>query len=294
MLTFKKMSKSDTEMVAEFISTLNKLDTHHIGYCGTDAKEIENTLREDITDVPYWESFLIALDHDSFIGVLGFDADIENGSAEIWGPFVKEDYWTIVPEMWREMQSFLPSGIEKLYMFPNKNNISSLEFAKQEGFQIHSEQTILEFEKVDFHHNKKPLEEITEAHYSEFVSLHDHTFPSTYYNGDQIIARLNNHRKVFITKESDVLTGYIYVEAEPEFGEANIEFFAVHEQYRGKGIGGQLLHCALQWIFSFTSINTVTLCVNASNVLAITLYKRVGFTHVHDLVFLTKEMKSGR
>ena len=40
-----------------------------------------------------------------------------------------------------------------------------------------------------------------------------------YYTGEEIIERLNSNRKVFIQKHNKSLAGYIYVEAEPEFGE---------------------------------------------------------------------------
>ncbi|MGV3465591.1 MAG: GNAT family N-acetyltransferase, partial [Heyndrickxia sp.] len=84
---------------------------------------------------------------------------------------------------------------------------------------------------------------------------------------------------------------YIYVEANPEFGEANIEFFAVKEEFRGKGLGRRLLNIALQWLFSYENIHEVTLCVNSVNEKAIRLYQKAGFEHVHDLCFFSKKMK---
>lgn len=118
--------------------------------------------------------------------------------------------------------------------------------------------------------------------------LHDKTFPNTYYDGEEIISRLNNHRKVFVCKEAKELTGYIYVEAEPEFDEGSIEFFAVNESQRGKGIGCYLLTMALRWLFSFNSIDSVSLCVNSKNEKAINLYKMAGFKEKHQLSYFIK------
>ncbi len=91
--------------------------------------------------------------------------------------------------------------------------------------------------------------------------------------------------------EGPELLGYIYVEAEPEFGEANIEFFGVDQAKRGQGIGKQLLSGALKWLFSFESITSITLCVSAENRNAIELYKKVGFQLEHELYYFTKDIR---
>ncbi|RKQ17119.1 GNAT family N-acetyltransferase [Oceanobacillus bengalensis] len=83
----------------------------------------------------------------------------------------------------------------------------------------------------------------------------------------------------------------MYVEAEPTYGEGNIEFFAVKESERGKGLGGQLLAVGLNWLFIFDTIDIITLCVNSSNEKAIRLYEQVGFKRKHELSFFTKEIE---
>lgn len=291
MLQIRTMKKNDVECVAKFISQINKVEDTHIGYCGIEQVEIANSFIEDLTDVPYGESFITAYENNNLIGVIGFDADLVNKSVEIWGPFVTESNRFILSEMWSEMLRLLPNEIEEIHLFPNKRNKNCIKFASDLGFICHSEQTILKFNKQNINDYKSisPVE-IREGCYSDFKILHNENFPMTYYDGQQIIDRINEHRKVFITKELDDLSGYIYVEAEPEFGEANIEFFAVKELYRGRGIGGKLLIHALHWLFTFDSISSVTLCVNSTNKKAISLYKKVGFKHIYDLCFFSKKI----
>ncbi|MCR8846535.1 GNAT family N-acetyltransferase [Paenibacillus sp. SC116] len=290
MVQFRNMNTSDVEHVSRFISMLNQSEESHIGYCGTDHEEIAHSLLEDVTDVSYSESFVLAYEDDKLIGVLGFDADLDHHCAEIWGPFVNTDRWDLVDTLWSKMVEQLPKEINALSMFPNKKNVPVIQLAERLAFQKTSEQAVLKFQRADC---GKLIEggatELTESYYSEMIQLHDHEFPGTYYSGQQIIERLNEHRKVFVIKNGMDLSGYIYVEAEPEFGEANIEFFAVTESERGKGIGGRLLTAALTWLFAFDTIESITLCVNASNDKAIQLYKKVGFQHVHDLCCLDKE-----
>ncbi len=77
---------------------------------------------------------------------------------------------------------------------------------------------------------------------------------------------------------------------DPQHGEASIEFFAVKESERGKGVGGKLLTVALKWFTTIKSIGSITLCVNSSNQNAINLYKKVGFQLKHELCFFTKKL----
>jgi ribosomal protein S18 acetylase RimI-like enzyme len=285
------MKNEEVDSVAKFISEINSIEKSHIGYCGQDCLEIAHSLREDITDIPYNKSFLTVYDEGELIGVLGFDADLENNSAEVWGPFVKEDKWDTVISLWKKMIELLPDDINSISMFPNKENKKVVQLAKDLSFNRQSDQTILNF----LRNSVKELEEIciielTEDYCLEMVQLHDNSFPNTYYNGQQIINRLNEYRKVFIIVNNGQLCGYIYVETEPAYGEASIEFFAVKESERGKGIGGKLLTVALKWLFNIESIGSITLCVNSSNQNAINLYKKVGFQQKHELCFFTKNL----
>lgn len=285
------MKNEEVDRVAKFISEINSIEVSHIGYCGQDCLEIAHTLREYITDIPYNNSFLTVYDEGELIGVLGFDADLESNSAEVWGPFIKDDKWHIVMSMWRKMIDLLPNEINSISMFPNKENKKVLELVKELSFNRHSDQTILNFSRSRVEELEDVfIQELTEDYNLELVQLHDNSFPNTYYNGQQIIKRLNEDRKVFIIENDGQLCGYIYVEAEPAYGEASIDFFAVKESARGKGIGGNLLTVALKWLFTMESIGSITLCVNSSNQNAIKLYKKVGFQLKHELCFFTKDL----
>jgi ribosomal protein S18 acetylase RimI-like enzyme len=291
ILKIEFMKTDEVDRVANFISEINSVEESHIGYCGRDPKEIAHSLREDISDIPCDNSFLTVYEEGGLIGVLGFDADLESDSAEIWGPFVKEDRWDIVNPLWNKLIELMPEEINSISLFPNKQNKQVLQLASDFSFTSHSDQTILNFNRNRMAELEEvPALELKEEYFTEMKQLHDQSFPDTYYNGQQIIDRLNEDRKVFIIVKNGHLSGYIYVEAQPEYGEASIEFFAVEESNRGKGIGSKLLTVALNWLFTFESIESITLCVNSSNQNAINLFKKVGFQHIHDLCFFTKSI----
>ena len=291
MLEVKKIDKEDIGEVSNLISQLNNSEESHIGFCGKDKKEIAKYMLEDITDVKYNDSFVGAYENNQLVGVLGFEADLEDRSAEIWGPFINANKWPIVFDMWEKTIELLPDEIDSLEMFPNSKNIRVCELATNLSFKKYSDETILNFDRNNSHELKGAfLEELTPEYYLDMKLLHDKTFPGAYYNGQQIINRINDHGKVFVITDKDDFCGYIYVEAEPEFGEASIEFFAVETSARGKGTGRQLLMGALKWVFTFENIDSIRLCVNSTNNSAINLYKKVGFQHLHDLCSFTKDI----
>lgn len=249
-------------------------------------------MRHDISDVKYTESFVVAYEGNKLVGVLGFDADLEDKSAEIWGPFIFPDKWDITHGMWKKMIDMLPKEVDSLEMFPNLNNIRVCQLAEDLSFEKYSDETILIFRRENTKELKTvSIEELTTEYYLNMMQLHDEAFPTAYYSGQQIINRLDDNKKVFMVTNKGLFCGYIYVEADPEFGEASIEFFAVEKSERGNGIGGKLLLGALKWLFTFRSMDSITLCVNSTNDYAINLYKKVGFEHLHDLCAFTIKLE---
>ncbi|MCU9614173.1 GNAT family N-acetyltransferase [Caldibacillus lycopersici] len=292
MLQIRKMHLEELEIISHFISELNKLEESHIGYCGINPEEITKYLLEEL-EIPYQESFLVAFYHSTLIGVLGFDADLKNQTAEIWGPFIKGGgrHANAPLELWKEIEQLLPIEIKTIYMFPNNKNTQALQLANAVGFIKKSEESILAFPKENQSLVKKTaIAELSPDYVADMQQLHDEIFPNTYYSGKQIIERLNDYRKIFIATNLQSLAGYIYVEVDPLVGEASIEFFAVKEVSRGNGIGGQLLAGAIAWIFTFEHIHAITLCVNRKKEAAIRLYKKAGFLAIHNLSFLSKEI----
>lgn len=280
-------TNEEMDAVAQFIEQMNQKDEHHIGYCGTSRQEIVLTLKEELTDVPFDKSFLIASINESIIGVVGFDADIESNTVEVWGPFIEENYVELLTPLWNNMLKLLPSNISHLGMFPNAKNVLMTEWALSQPYTKRSEQTILHIKREQLQLEKNWLfSELTPEYFTQMKQLHDDTFPETYYNGAQIIERINPHRKVFIHAWNNELIGYIYVEVEPEFGEASIEFFSVKAAERSKGLGAALLKTAVSWIFTFKEIHAIRLCVDSSNKKAISLYRKVGFQVKDELNFI--------
>ncbi|MFS0673002.1 GNAT family N-acetyltransferase [Ornithinibacillus sp. 179-J 7C1 HS] len=286
MVNITYMQQNDVEKVAKFIADLNSMESSHIGFCSKDSVEITEYFQEEI---PFTHCFVTAFSDGELVGVLGIDPDFESGVGEVWGPFALNEHMDIVDEMWELLHAERPNNINSYILFPNKENKLVYEFANRNAFIKGSEQTILVFDRNDIQLlQDTSLKELTPEYYDDMKALHDHTFPGTYYSGEQIISRLDEHNKVLILLEDGELCGYVYVEAEPEFGDGSIEFVGVNEVKRGKGIGSQLVAGSLKWLFTFDTIESIRLTVSTENKTAINLYQKAGFKLKHSLYTFRK------
>lgn len=291
MMNFRKAQENDLKTLAAFIETHNTHSDAHIGYCGSNQDEIENALLEDIDDIPFTESFILGYDEETLIAVLGFDYDDERATAEIWGPFMERPYWAHVDAAWGKLQELFPKSLEHVHCFPNKNNTQCIEWIQGSNFTLNSEELTFKIDADAV--SKLPMsdvQELTAPYWDALCALHDKTFPGTYYSGHEMLQRQDPHQKIFIHTIDESLSGYIYVEADPEFNEGSIEFFGVDPLFRGQGIGLKLITHALKFIFSFEGTQSVQLCVSASTPSAIHLYEKVGFKKQHTLSFYSKSL----
>ncbi|MFD1018269.1 GNAT family N-acetyltransferase [Thalassobacillus hwangdonensis] len=291
MIEIRKVHTHELGVIANFIAEMNRLEEQHIGYCGTEPEEIRASLSEDFDQVPYWESFVAAFKDGKVIGLIGFDGDLDHQTAEIWGPFVRGGLSELATELFVELKNHIPPTIEKLFLFPNKQNDTVISLAEEMDFEAMDAQVILTIDKESVPQQRETgIREVQSGQQQEFNKLHYQSFPDAYYSAEEILSRLDSQRKLFISTDGNLLTGYIYVEVEPAFNEASIEFVSVNRKDRGKGIGRKLIVNALQWMFTHDEIDSVTLCVNATNEKALKLYKKAGFKQVHELCFFKKSL----
>jgi ribosomal protein S18 acetylase RimI-like enzyme len=108
---------------------------------------------------------------------------------------------------------------------------------------------------------------------------------------DNILEKRNRENKVFVETIDGALKGYIYVEANPAFGEGDIHYVAVSPQFRKQGIGRRMVQKGLDFMFSFQELEEIVLCVDADNEQACKLYVDAGFKKAHTLISYVLELK---
>ncbi|HFJ9459367.1 TPA: GNAT family N-acetyltransferase [Bacillus cereus] len=273
-------SISKIEEAAEFISMMNKDITQHVGYCGENHEEILDAILHGFSDIGWEKSFVVSYnDNNEIVGVLGFDIDEISESAEIWGPFIIASNWgEIALSMWKKLIEKIPLHIQKFHGFYHVKNSNGIDFMKYLQAKKQEKHSVLILKKTNVEQcTINQVEEASQQVFEQFIVLHNNIFPNTYYEGNEIIERLSDTNKLFVSMKNGKLEGYVYVEVNPEFHEANIEFIATAENSRRKSVGERILQGAIQYIFSFQGMREIVLCLNTNNDHAMKLYKKVGF-----------------
>jgi GNAT superfamily N-acetyltransferase len=265
---------------AEFIAKMNILPECHIGYLGTSQNDIFQSLEEMNRDAE--SAAFIVREGDALAGFLGADADLNKGTAELWGPFGQEN--ELMGLLWEKALHFFEGKLHTYFLFADTANHDAAEFASKNGFMLQSAQTYMELKDNSFNGLRKVSLLPIHCH-SAFIHLHDALFPQTYYSGKEIIERMNDYYKVYTSLDADGLNGYLYAEYNREEKEGSIEFIGVDPCKRKNGIGRNLLEMAVHDLFVNSGANSIKLCAGTANEKALSIYKKAGFTVERSLNF---------
>ncbi len=275
-MLIRQYRSNDLDDIASLVARLNNRPEHHNCYLGSELDEIRDAFLNDLPDLPAEDAVLVATDADRLIGVLGLEVDAARGRAYLWGPFVDHPEWqSVADRLWSRALEIRPDNVCDFRTGIAAENERSLEFAQAHEFELSDKQHYtMELQRSAFlSSDANGVVELQEAQTDKFAALHDTVFPDTYYNGQEIVARIGDTRKVFVTED---VSGYAYLELKPELGFASLEFIGVGESGRGRGYGSALLSKGCEWTFSHPKIDSMTLSV-ASNNPAVRLYQKHGF-----------------
>ena len=268
--------------LANFIAELNRQKYHHIGYCGENVQEIEQTLRTDFSR----EAFILAIDEQEIVGAIGLDIGETGNDAEVWGPFIKINEGTeqILEVIWQELLKH-HNDIKNFSFFINEENVIGQKFMQMFGAKCTGNHQILLLKKENFQVENLMHSTLFNSYYFEaFVELHNTVFPNTYYNANDIVNRLNTENELLVLANEDyTIKGYVYIEVDCEHHEASIEYIAIAPQFQGQGLGTELLKIAMDRVFTEHQIEEVQLCVDSNNSRGINLYIAAGFEVKHKL-----------
>lgn len=273
----KTIERAAFQELAHFLATVNQQKHTHIGYCGDNAREIEQTLTEDFIDPDGNAAFFVVRNEAGKLSAaLGLDMD--GAVAEVWGPFNRSAAPEEQLRLWETCSQAYPD-VQKFFFFLNEENRMQQEFMKQLGAQKTGEHLTLLMKRDQLQPVKERMSKpfATEDE-NAFCDLHDTAFPHTYYNAADILSRLNDERILRIVKtEQDGVIGYAYFEIDREMKEAKLEYIAISPAAQNRGLGTSLLKEVLEEIFRFPEIESIQLCVDHQNDQANHVYEKAGF-----------------
>lgn len=283
----------DIEELVAFLAEVNNEPSQHIGYCGTDKESILHDLTHEFSDLDLASSFAVAYEDGIIVGAMGLDIDKDDLSTEVWGPFFKNsgENLELAEDLFTQVISYSKIPLKRFFFFINKENKIGKEFVLNLGGIEKGNHYILQSKHDEFDEaDHEEIEKYETAFEDSFSDIHESAFPTTYYNAQKIISRLDEQNQLLIIKNGKTeIKGYVYVEAEPEHGQGSIEYVAVSDKFRKQGIGTKLIQAALNHLFSYETIKDVSLCVEKENEKAIQLYEAAGFIRKHELIDLRME-----
>jgi ribosomal protein S18 acetylase RimI-like enzyme len=266
--------------LARFVAAHNGDPAHHIGFLGDEASDVT----AELTDLDEDTVFGLARDADGRLGgLLGLEWDTEIGRAWLLGP------WTatadesadadLMDRLYAAVERAIPDGLAEREIFCASANAAVIAFAGRHGFGPPGEQAILTFPRARLA-DLAPvtLPTLTARHVDQFMALHDSAFPGTH---TPAAALLDKDQPIWAAVDGDTLLGYVTLKLRPEFDDAQIDYLAVAEPARGRGIGASLVAAALHLAFADERITSMELVTG--DPIARRLYERVGFTLSSDM-----------
>lgn len=267
----------DLEELSRFLSKMNKQKKSSIGYCGEKVEEIYKTLKEDFVSDDGDIKFFVARNNTGEI-IAAIGLDIDESSAEVWGPFNQNSSVELQRELWEQLVNKSPT-VQIYYFFINKENLEQQVFMNELRAKKTGEHLILEMKEQNLTRvSEMNSTAFTQSDLQAFEKLHNDTFPNTYYDAKTITERLSDEKMLKVLKtESNELQGYAYFEVDTEMAEASLEYIAISKKAQNQGLGTILLKEVLTEMFSHPQINEIKLCVDNSNSQANHVYIKAGF-----------------
>jgi ribosomal protein S18 acetylase RimI-like enzyme len=257
-----------------FIAARNADPGRHIGYLGDEPADVTAELRELDGDF----TFAVARgDAGELVATIGLEWDREVGRAWLLGPWA--DTPALMDRLYGAADATVPDTIPEREIFCAAGNTAVRDFAARHGFGEPKPHTILTFPRARLAGlSPVTLPVLSPAQADQFAALHDRTFPGAHAPAS---ALLDKGEPIWVAVDGDSLLGYVTLKLRPEFDDAQIDFVAVHENARGRGLGATLVTAALHLAFADERITHMELVT--SNPVARRLYERVGFTVRQDM-----------
>ncbi|MBD7909429.1 GNAT family N-acetyltransferase [Sporosarcina gallistercoris] len=267
-----------------FLAHMNNQPESHVGYCGESEASICEALEEDfLTENGDLNFYISRATTGEIIAAIG--VDIDETSAEVWGPFNKSSSLPLQLELWNALLIEYPE-VREFQFFINQENTLQQSFMEEIKAKESDEHLVLEIRRENFtavlDRRSNPF---VQSDFDEFEKLHNELFPNTYYDASTIVGRINRSNVLIILRgHSNELQGYAYFEVDAETAEASLEYIGISVASRNQGLGTLLLKEALTEMFSHPRIEIIQLTVEDTNNQAHTVYRRAGFEQKHTLI----------
>lgn len=266
MFRIRPARDTDLDQVLSLLHHLQTTPSHHIGFHGDTPAE----LAAELGDLRWPSGTVLAVDNtDRVRGVLSVDVDRALGRAWWYGPFVDvpslhpaaDKIWQSTADALYANASALPQlhGIRDNELYGHVEHCRLADFARRHGFPDGDYSSVLTLDGTDLVRMigtipERPADTDTDiaelptppansVQAAALIRLHERCFPNTYLSAAQLMAGTGDHTVVVAT-DGPRLLGYAVGSVQP--GEYFVDYVAVAEESRGRGIAGALVTTLVQ------------------------------------------------
>ena len=276
----------DLPALAALVARLNADPASQSLHCSAGTPAAVRSLLNDPGNFPDgWDrAFVVAMGPDGgIVAALGCEYDADAPTGWLWGPWLaSEKLWpTLAPGLLEALRTRLPRSVRHLEAFLHVENRSGLNFFRTQGFSAGPATHLYVAPRRAWKPpaGLAPFSLLRPAHEVAFARLHAETFPAHGSTPAKLLLEGRDEEHViFAATDGLRLLGSVCISLNRAPLEGFIDYLAVKPLARGRGIGSQLVHTALQWAFEVHGLPQVALCVTNWRDDARRLYERAGFS----------------
>jgi ribosomal protein S18 acetylase RimI-like enzyme len=229
------------------------------------------------------DHFVLAFLGERLIGAVACDWSESQGRGWIVGPFVAPEHWerASVPLL-EKILSHVPGTIRQFDTYTDVANRMAYRLYLSQGFKEHRWAQVYTAKRGETEvGDASPRHLLEREHESQFLSLHQASFPEAPEPGPELLRKRSEDRPIFVAAQGATLWGYLAAHLDPAPPQGYVDYLAVIPEMRGRGLGSRLLGTALAWFFRERGMPQASLCVYETNEGARRIYERAGFALVY-------------
>ncbi len=276
----------DLSAVAAFIARLNAVPATQSLHAPTGTPRRVRAALEQPDNFPdgWARSVVVSADSTQRIrAACGCQFDPDHTLGWLWGPWLDDarDWPTLGPALVSTLLGLLPASVRRIDAFLHTENRAGLRFLQTHGFSLGPVTHIYVAPRPTrpAAETPPPYPELRATHEVAFARLHADTFPASGSTPAGILlGSRDEEHAIFAATDGLRLLGSVCVSVNRAPLEGFIDYLAVKETARGKGIGTRLLQTALHWIFNERRLPQAALTVSDWRHSARRLYEQSGFS----------------
>jgi ribosomal protein S18 acetylase RimI-like enzyme len=269
-------TEGELPRIAAFVAGQQTRGDRHIGYVGDDPQGIAADFAA-LTPLGL-DGLLVAEDAHELVGVLATEWDTDPPRAWWHGPFVADtaDFDVVADALLDAAEALLPDAVTQQELAPDERNTLVAALGGRRGFHPETASAALRRALPAGWPATAVVTVVPlgDADREAVAALHDRYFARSHLPGARVDE--GEDRVVLVARDAGRVVGYVAAERQPD-GSGYIDFLAVDDAARGRGVGAVLVARACGVLHDRFTCTTVHLTVREDRTAARRLYARLGF-----------------